>query len=163
MKRINAIWKREFQAYFKSPIGYIVIALFMMITAFLFASDIQYQYSDVGMMLLSVQTILFMIVIPMITMRSFSEERKNGSEILLLTSPASVLEIVVGKYMAAFSLLLVMTSSSIVFVLFTIGFGGMVDAKVLGAYIGFICIGAAYLSVGLFASSLTENPLALYS
>ncbi len=159
MKRIKAITKREFSAYFKSPIGYIVVALFMLITAFLFVSDLQYQYADVGMILLSIQSILFMIVIPLITMRSFSEERKNGTEVLLLTSPASVFEVVMGKYLAALSLLLVMTLGSVVYILFTVGFGGIIDAKVLGAYIGFVCIGAAYLSIGIFASSLTENQI----
>ena len=157
MQRMKAITKREFQSYFKSPIGYIVLALFMLITSFIFVSDLQYKYADVGTILLSVQSILFMIVIPMITMRSFSEERKNGSEVLLLTSPASVFEIVMGKYLASLFVLLIMTSTSLVFVLFTLAFGGTLDAKVVGAYIGFICIGAAYLSIGLFASSLTEN------
>lgn len=157
MKRINAIIKREFQSYFKSPIGYIVLALFMLITSFIFVSDLQYKYADVGTVLLSVQSILFMIIVPMLTMRSFAEERKNGSEVLLLTSPASIFEIVIGKYLASFFVLLVMTATSIVFIIFTLAFGGTVDAKVLGAYIGFICIGAAYLAIGLFASSLTEN------
>ncbi len=157
MRRINAIVKREIQSYFKSPIGYIVLALFMLITSFVFVSNLQYKYSDVGSILLSVQSILFMIIVPMITMRSFSEERKNGSEVLLLTSPASVFEIVIGKYLASLYLLLIMTATSIIFILFTLAFGGVVDAKVLGAYIGFICIGAAYLAIGLFASSLTEN------
>ncbi len=159
MKRINAIFKREFAAYFKSPIGYVVMSLFMLITAFIFVSDLQYQYADVGMILLSVQTILFLIVIPIITMRSFSEEMKNGSEVLLLTSPASVFEIVAGKYLAALSLLGVMTAGSLVYVVITLGFGGTIDAKVLGAYIGFISIGAVYLSIGLFASSMTENQI----
>ncbi len=157
MKRVNAIIKREFQSYFKSPIGYIVLTLFMLLTSFIFVSDLQYQYADVGTLLLSVQSILFMIAIPMLTMRSFSEERKNGSEILLLTSPASVFEIVIGKYLASFFVLLVMAATSLVFVLFTVAFGGVIDAKIIGAYIGFIFIGAAYLSIGLFASSLTEN------
>lgn len=157
MKRITAIVKREILSYFKSPIGYVVLALFMLITSFVFVSNLQYQYSDVGTILLSVQTILFMIVIPMITMRSFSEERKNGSEILLLTSPASVFEIVIGKYLASLFVLLVMTFTSVIFVILTLAFGGTIDGKVLGAYIAFILLGAAYLSIGLFASSLTEN------
>ncbi|MHB1483229.1 MAG: ABC transporter permease [Saccharofermentanales bacterium] len=157
MKRINAIVKREFLSYFKSPIGYIVLALFMILTSFLYVTDLQYQYADVGTMMLSVQSILFMIVIPMLTMRSFSEERKNGSEILLLTSPASVFEIVIGKYLASLYVLFVMTATSVIYIIFTISFGGVIDAKVLGAYIGFLCIGAAYLAIGIFASSLTEN------
>ncbi len=157
MSRINAIVKREFQSYFKSPVGYIVLAFFMLITSFIFVSDLQSQYADVGTVLLSVQSILFMIVVPMITMRSFSEERKNGSEVLLLTSPASIFEIVIGKYLASLYVLLVMTSTSFVFIIVTLAFGGTIDAKTVGAYIGFICIGAAYLSIGIFASSLTEN------
>lgn len=157
MSRINAIVKREFMSYFKSPVGYIVLAFFMLITSFIFVSDLQYMQADVGMVLLSVQSILFMVIVPMITMRSFSEERKNGTEVLLLTSPASVFEIVLGKYIASLYVLLAMTSTSIIFLLFTVAFGGTVDAKVLGSYIGFICIGAAYLAIGIFASSVTEN------
>ena len=157
MKRIGAIVRREYLSYFKSPIGYIILAMFVLVTSFVFVMDLQYQYSDIGTVLMSVQTILFMVIIPMITMRSFSEERKGGTEVLLLTSPASVFEIVMGKFLASFSLLLTMTATSVVYILFTLGFGGTVDAKTLGAYLGFIFIGAAYLSIGIFASSLTEN------
>jgi ABC-2 type transport system permease protein len=157
MKRINAIIKRELFAYFKSPIGYIVLTLFLLISGFIFVSDLQYQYADVGAVLLSAHSILFMIVVPMLTMRCFSEERKNGSEVLLLTSPASVFEIVMGKYLATLCFLLIMTATSLIFIVFTLAFGGSIDAKVIGSYIGFIAIGAAYLAIGVFASSLTEN------
>ncbi len=157
MKRISAIIKREYLSYFKSPIGYVILALFFLVTSFVFVMDLQYQYSDIGTVLLSVQTILFMVIIPMITMRSFSEERKGNTEVLLLTSPASVFEIVLGKYLASLYLLLTMTATSVVYILITLSLGGIVDAKTLGAYIGFIFIGAAYLSIGIFASSLTEN------
>ena len=157
MKRVSAIVRREYLSYFKSPIGYIVLAMFVLVTSFVFVMDLQAKYSDVGTVLMSVQTILFMVIIPMITMRSFSEERKGGTEVLLLTSPASVFEIVMGKFLASLGLLLTMTATSVVYLLFTLGFGGTVDAKTFGAYLGFIFIGAAYLSIGIFASSMTEN------
>jgi ABC-2 type transport system permease protein len=157
MSRVHAIFKREFMSYFKSPIGYVVLAMFMLISAFVFVTQLQNQYSDIATVLVLVQFVIFLIAIPMITMRSFSEERKNGSEILLLTSPASVFEIVLGKYLASFSILLIMAAGSVVYIVITLIFGGMIDEKIIGAYIAFIGLGAVYISIGLLASSVTEN------
>ncbi len=159
MKRIGAIFKRDLTAYFKSPIGYVILAVFAIIFGVLFSSEILFGgQSDIGSNLLFMQYILI-IIIPIITMRSFAEDRKSGTDVLLLTSPASVFEVVIGKFLASFTLLLIMTSSTLIHLMFTLGFNGIVDAKTLGAYIGFVFIGAAYLSIGLFASSLTENQL----
>ena len=159
MKRIGAIFKRDLTAYFKSPIGYVILAVFAIIFGVLFSTEIIFGgQSDIGSNLLFMQFMLI-IIIPIITMRSFSEDRKSGTDVLLLTSPASVFEVVIGKFLASFTLLLIMTSSTLIHLMFTLGFDGTVDAKTLGAYIGFVFIGAAYLSIGLFASSLTENQL----
>lgn len=159
MKRVGAIFKRDLMAYFKSPIGYIILAVFVIIFGILFSSDVLFGgQSDIGGNLLFMQFMLI-IIVPIITMRGFTEDRKSGTDVLLLTSPASIYEVVIGKFFAAFTLLLIMTSSTLIHLLFTLGFGGTIDAKTLGAYIGFVFVGAAYLSIGLFASSLTENQL----
>ena len=158
MKRTLAIFKREFAAYFRSPMGYVVIAIFMAISGLFFASGILSAYLDLVGQLSFIQSFFF-VIIPLMTMRAFSEDRKNGTEVLLYTSPASSIEIVLGKYLAALALFGVMTAGTLIHVIITGLYGGIVDISVLGAYIGFVFLGAAYVSIGVFASALTENQI----
>ncbi len=158
MHRIQAIARRDFLSYYKSPIGYVILAIFVLVNGFLFSSNLlSYRYADVGGQLMAISSILFLIIIPLMTMRTFSEERRNGTETLLLTSPASVAEVVIGKYLGTLYMFLTMTASSLIFLVITVLFDGNVDIKILGSYIGFIFLGAAYLAIGVFASSVTEN------
>ncbi|NLM78212.1 MAG: ABC transporter permease [Ruminococcaceae bacterium] len=158
MTRIRAIFKREFLAYFRSPIGYVVFAIFMAVGGIFFASGILGSYIDIVSEIGFIQSFLF-IIIPLMTMRSFSEDRRNGTEVLLFTSPASTLEIVLGKYFAALTLFVLMTAGTFTHLIITSLYGGLIDSSVLGAYIGFIFMGVAYVSIGCFASALTENQI----
>ena len=158
MNRVKAIFKREFLAYFRSPIGYVVFAIFMAVSGLFFASGILNSYIDIVSELGFIQSFLF-IIIPLMTMRSFSEDRRNGTEVLLFTSPASTLEIVLGKYLAALALFALMTAGTFSHLIITSFYGGLIDISVLGAYIGFIFLGVAYVSIGCFASALTENQI----
>ena len=158
MKRTLAIFKREFFAYFRSPMGYVVIAIFMAISGLFFASGVLSAYLDLVGQISFIQSFFF-VIIPLMTMRAFSEDRKNGTEVLLYTSPANSVEIVLGKYLAALALFGVMTGGTLIHVIITSLYGGVVDISVLGAYIGFIFLGAAYVSIGVFASALTENQI----
>jgi ABC-2 type transport system permease protein len=157
MKRINAILRRDYASFFRSPIGYVVLAIYMFLNGIYYTGDIGNNVSDIGGQIGAFEWVVFILLIPLITMRIFSEDRKNGTEILLLTSPASVWEIVFGKYLAVFSVFMTMIASSFIFPILTVAFGGNVDAKAIGVYIGFIGLGAAFLAVGVFASSMTEN------
>lgn len=158
MTRIKAIFKREFFAYFRSPIGYVVFAIFMAVSGLFFASGILSSYIDMVSEINFVQSFLF-IIIPLMTMRSFSEDRRNGTEVLLFTSPANTLEIVLGKYLAALALFVLMTAGTFTHLIIASLYGGLIDISVLGAYIGFIFLGVAYVSIGCFASALTENQI----
>ncbi len=158
MKRTLAIFKREFFAYFRSPMGYVVIAIFMAISGLFFASGVLSAYLDLVGQISFIQSFFF-VIIPLMTMRAFSEDRKNGTEVLLYTSPANSVEIVLGKYLAALALFGVMTGGTLIHVIITSLYGGVVDISVLVAYIGFIFLGAAYVSIGVFASALTENQI----
>lgn len=158
MKEIKAIWKRDFLGYFRSPIGWVLLAIFTLISSLIFSSNILAAYSNVSYEL-SFMLSLFFVLIPILTMKSFAEERKNGTEILLLTSPASTMQIVLGKYLAAFSLFLIMTATTLIHVLITIMLGGLVDAVLFGTYVAFILSGAIYIAIGVFISSLTENQI----
>lgn len=154
-----AIIKKEFKSYFLSPIGYIYIGIFLLMCSVFFYLDVYYYAStDFTYMFGSVSTILTFIV-PLITMRMFSEERKNGTEQLLLTSPRSISSVVIGKFIAAALVVLV----SVVFTLIYYGilcyFGEPQLGKSLIAILGFALLAIAYISFGMFASSLTENQI----
>jgi ABC-2 type transport system permease protein len=158
MKSTIAIFKREFYAYFRSPMGYVLFAIFMAISGLFYASSILSGMADMVSEISFIQSFLF-VIIPILTMRIFSEDRKNGTEVLLYTSPASTLNIVIGKYLAALALFLLMTAGTLSHVVITAIFGGVLDSSTLGAYIGFIFLGAAYVAIGVFASALTENQI----
>jgi ABC-2 type transport system permease protein len=100
---------------------------------------------------------IFILAIPLLTMRLFSEERRQKTDQLLLTSPITVTDIVLGKFLAAFALYLATLLITLVYVAFIALFGELAVAEVLGSYIGFIFLGASYISIGIFISAGTEN------
>ena len=150
-----AVFKKEFKSYFYSPMAYIVIGLFIVVTSFIFCYFFLPQ-GDFTPMLDMIVYLQFLLV-PMLTMRLLTEDRKNGTESLLLTSPTKLASIVVGKYLAALAVFMAMVALSWVYPLVLLGFGGVVTAKLVGGYVGYVLIGAAFIAFGLFASSLTEN------
>lgn len=159
MSRILAIFRRDYGYFFRSPIGYVILAIFMFLYGLFFGLDLYVNaYSDIAALMSSMlQYLVLIILLPLITMRIFSEDRKVGTEILLLTSPSSVWEIVLGKYLAVAGVFLTMMASSALFPILTLAFGGKVDAQALGVYVGYLFLGLAFLSIGVFASALTEN------
>ncbi len=158
MKRMTAILRKELLSYFKSPIGWVVFAIFMAVSGVYLASGLSYSSADMTGEIAFIQSMLF-IIIPLLTMKTFSEEKRNGTDVLLLTSPASLLEIVLGKYLAILSIFLLMTLGTVIHLLIVVYFGGLIQISVLGAYIGFILLGAAYLAIGVFASAMTESQI----
>lgn len=152
-----AIVKKEFKQYFLSPIGYIYIGIFLLTCSVFFYIDIfNYQSTEFANMFGSAATILTFIV-PILTMRMFAEERKNGTEILLLTSPRSVTKIVLGKFIAATFVVLVSTLLTLMYFLILTFFGQPHLGSSLVAILGFSLLAISYVSFGMFASSLTEN------
>ena len=152
-----AIVKKEFKSYFLSPIGYIYIGVFLLTCSIFFYLDIFVNLStDFPYMFRSAVTILTFIV-PLITMRMFSEERKNGTEQLLLTSPRSITQVVLGKFIAAALVVLVSVLLTLIYFGILRYFGETQLGKSLIAILGFALLSIAYVSFGMFASSLTEN------
>jgi ABC-2 type transport system permease protein len=154
-----AILKRDFRSYFNSPIAYVVIGLFTFLLSLFFNDGLGTGTSDFMGDIVGTMSFLLMFFVPIITMRTIAEDKKNGTEVLLLTSPAKIGEIVMGKYLAAFSVFLVMTAVSFIFPIILIIFGKPDVALIASAYLGFILYGAVYVAVGVFASSLTENQI----
>jgi len=157
---MTAIFKREFTSYFRSPVGWAALAFVQLLGGIYFSSYMQLQgIVSIGgeISLLSASLI---IVIPIITMRLFSEERKNGTEVLLITSSVPLYKIVLGKYLAALSLIGIMILSTILHVILVLYMGGHIDWGTLGSYISFFLLASVFLAAGEMTSSLSENQIA---
>ncbi len=152
-----AIFMREVKAYFYSPIAYVLIGLFVFITSIFFLlSNLSYGVAEFNNVL-STMGFILMFIVPILTMRILAEDRKNQTEVLLVTSPVSLSGIVVGKFLATLFVFLVMTAITFIFPIVLFIFGKPDLAPIVGGYIGFILLGASFISIGVFASSLTEN------
>jgi len=155
-----AIFWKEVKSYFYSPMAYILIGLFILLTSIFFypnllypsqGGDFTYNLSNMGFILL--------FIVPILTMRILAEDRKNGTEVLLITSPVSIMSMVVGKFLAVCFVFLIMTALTFVYPIILLAFGGTFTVQLIGGYIGFILLGATFISIGVFASSLTENQI----
>jgi ABC-2 type transport system permease protein len=153
-----AIFWKEVKSYFYSPMAYILIGLFIMLTSIFFYPSLVYSSGDFNGTLSSMGFLL-LFIIPILTMRILAEDRKNGTEVLLITSPASITSIVVGKYLASCFVFAIMTILTFIYPVILLAFGGTFTVQLVGGYIGFILLGATFISVGVFASSLTENQI----
>jgi len=154
-----AIYKRELRAYFTSAIGYIFVAVFLILSGLSFAfttllsntTDVSFYYT--------IMMFLFIILIPILTMRLLSEEKKLKTEQILLTAPVSLTKIVLAKYLAAFTLFtLTFAISNLNFIALYI-YGTPNTPILISTSLGILIIGAAFIAIGLFVSSLTENQL----
>lgn len=169
-----AIFKKELRSYFINPIGYVFVGIFLLCSALSCSYTTLLSNSYDVSAYFMIMIIAFAILIPLLTMRLFSEERKMRTEQLLLTAPVSLTGMVLGKYFAAFSVFLgCMAASCINFIpLYVIAaaergnlgydttFVGPVTAQVIGGMIALVLIGAAFIAIGTLVSALTENQLA---
>ena len=154
-----AVLKKEFKSYLLSPIGYIFIGLFLLMFSIFFIVTI-FQNSVVNFEYLFYNgATILTFVIPVLTMRMFSEERKNGTEQLLLTSPRSITSIVLGKFFAAALIMLITEVFTLIYFAILKYFGEPSLAVALTTLGGFFLLSLAYISFGMFASSITENQI----
>ena len=152
-----AVLKKELKSYFLSPIGYVFIGLFLLMTSVFFYLDIlSYGMSKFQNMFYSLATILTFIT-PILTMRMFSEEKKEGTDQLLFTSPRGITSIVFGKFLAAICVLLITELLTFIYYFILMYFGSPDFVSAIVTLGGFLLLGAAYISFGMFASSITEN------
>lgn len=152
------VFKKELKSYFLSPIGYVAIGIFLAVfSVFFFLTTISYGDVDLGYLYYNTARYGLLIMVPILTMRMFSEERKNGTEQLLLTSPRSMSGIVLGKYFSAVALIVITLIISIMYFVIISFFGTPSITLTLTSMLGFLLVAMAAISVGMFASSLTEN------
>lgn len=159
MRQVAHILNKELKDYFISPIAYIVISIFLLVTGwFFFATFFLFNQADLRNFF-GLLPVIFSFIIPAVTMRLFSEELNVGSYELLLTLPVTFLDIILGKFLAG----VVFVAAALVPTLFYsvfISFLGQLDwGPIAGGYLGAILLGAAYTAIGLFASSLTRNQI----
>ena len=154
-----AVIKKEFKSYFYSPVGSVFIGLFLIMFSIFFYVDVfKYQSTNFEYIFYSGSTILTFIV-PILTMRTIAEERKTGTEQLLLTSPLSITKVVLGKFIAA--TLIVVITEICTFLYFGIlcYFGTPHITTALVTLLGFLLLAMSYISFGILASSITENQI----
>jgi len=156
-----AVFKRELRAYFSSPIGFVVIGLFVFLSAIFFAATNLLGASSEYNGLLSTMAFIFLFLVPILTMRLLTEEKRQHTDQMLITSPLSVTAIVIGKYLAAVAVFLITLLVTVLFPIMMSFFSllGLEWWKILGGYIGLFLLGSAFIAVGLFFSSLTESQI----
>ena len=159
MDQVIHIFRKEFSAYFISPIAYIVIAIFLLITGwFFFATFFIFNQANLRTFY-TLLPLVFAFVIPAITMRLMSEEINVGSDEILLTMPVTIRDVILGKFLASVALVGAMMIPTVAYPL-TVSFMGPLDwGPVVGGYVGAVFLGAAFSAVGLFASALTRNQI----
>ena len=154
------IFKKELKTYFLSPIGYIAIGIFMLVySIFFYITTIAYGSIDMGNLYYATARYGLLLMVPLLTMRMFAEERKNGTEQLLLTSPRSVTSIVLGKFFAAVAVILITLIISIVYSVIISFFGNVNIPTLIVTMVGFLLVAMAAISIGMLASSITENQI----
>ncbi|MDP4152675.1 MAG: ABC transporter permease, partial [Bacillota bacterium] len=157
---MRAIFKRELKSYFTSPIGYILLSIFCILTALTFCtSNLKYSYTSMTDLFQFIMAWVLMIMAPILTMKLMSEEKKLKTDQLLLTSPVSIPGIVIGKFLSALVFFLIALSSTLLYVLVTFIYGKPDVGLLIGNYLAIIFLASSFLAIGIFISSLTENQL----
>jgi ABC-2 type transport system permease protein len=178
MRNTLAIAQKELHSYFVSPIGYIFLGVFAFLYGYFYVTMLnffvrqsmqmsQFGGSPEGMNvnqimlrpLLQNVTILILFLMPMVTMRSYAEEKRSGTIELLLTSPLTDLQIILGKFLGALSLWAVALAISAVHIVVLFVYGSPEWKPILTAYLGLLLMGGCFISVGLLISSLTSNQI----
>ncbi len=154
-----AIFKKELKSYFTSMTGYVFVAFFLVIVGIYYA-----VYNLMNMVanfeyVLSGISFIFVLLVPILTMRLMAEDKKQKTDQLLFTSPLSISKIISGKYFAVLSVFLIAMVIVCLYPLILLQFGSLSLKVAYGSILGFTLLGAAYISIGLFVSSLTESQL----
>lgn len=159
-----SIYKKEIQSFFYTPFAYAIAALFMLLFSLSFSTGIArisqsntwaFSFAEVFYSVI----LYFIFLLPILTMRTFADERKNGTEVLLMTSPVSVAKIVIAKFLALITVYLFMLLGTAIFPILTAAKGEVVVSQLICAYIGIFCWGLMYIALGMLISALTENSI----
>lgn len=178
MRNVVPIFKKEMKSYFYSPIAYVVLTIFLALTGYLFFTNFaffalisrqavqnpqimrQLSVTDsVFTPLLGNMGIILLLMIPLLTMRLFAEEKKQGTMELLFTYPLRDGEVLMGKFLACLAVYAIMLALTALYPLLMTVFGRPEPGPILSGYLGLLLLGAAFIAMGLLASSLTQNQI----
>lgn len=154
-----AIYKRELKSYFSSAIGYVVLATFVFFASLFFVIyNLVYDTTSMTNVFGSMM-LIYVFLIPILTMRTFSEEKRQKTDQALLTAPVSLTGIVLGKFFAALTIYAIGLCSLIIFALILAAFATVETWVIVGNIVGMLLVGAALISIGIFISNLTESQI----
>ncbi len=166
MKRDNnsltVLLKKELLVALKTPAAYVVIVVFLLISGYLYADNLFPSNVATLRPFFSLTTILFLFFIPALTMRTFSEEFRNGTIEVIVTHPISRGKLIGAKFLATFIIVLTSLIPTVVYFIAVASLGNIDSGTVLTGYLGLLFLSAGYISVGIFASSLTQNQVAAF-
>ena len=151
------LWKKEFRTYFLTPAGYIFTGTFLLLSGVFFSITNLLQNNAIYSSLLQNITLIFILIIPILTMKMISEETRNKTDQLLLTSPLKVKSIVLGKYLGAVSVYFISLSLTFIYPYILSKYSDISLGEIAAGYVGIFFMGTAFIAIGLFISSLTEN------
>lgn len=155
-----AIFNKELRSYFASTTAYIFMGIFLLISGIFFALQNVLYSNPYFNGVLGSMNFVFLLIVPILTMKIISEETKTRTDQLLLTSPLSVTGIVLGKYFAAVALFLITLLITVLYPLILSLYGNIGALEILSAYVGFFMMGCCFIAVGVFVSSLTDSQVA---
>lgn len=154
-----AVFKKEMRSYFTSVIGYVFLVLYLALAGGIFAFTTLFSMSASVTEFFSYMIVVSAIILPLLTMKSFSEERKAKTEQLLLTSPVSIIGIVMGKFLAAYVMFAACIVLNSLYFLILLNYASLKIALLVGNLVAILLVGMVFIAIGLFVSSLTENQL----
>jgi len=154
-----SIFKREVASYFISPMAYVMGAVFLMLSGYFFSVILLATHSASMQGVLGNMAVIFIFIAPVLTMRLLAEERKLGTDELIMTAPVSITSIVAGKYLAAVFTYLVYLAVTLIYPAILIKYGSPDMGPIYSGYLGMFLFGAGCLAVGTFSSSLTDNQM----
>jgi ABC-2 type transport system permease protein len=162
LSNVGPIYRREIRSYFNSPVAYVVIVVFLAIVGWYFSNNLFLMNTASMRIVFELVPLVFLFFVPAVTMRLLAEEKKSGTLELLTTKPVRDVEIVLGKFLAAWTLLAATLAPTLVYMV-TLMFLGTPDlGPVVTGYLGLMLTGGVYIAIGLFASSLTENQIVAF-
>ena len=152
-----SIWKRELQGYFYTPVGYVFMGVFLLLSSVIFFLTIMQTRSSDLLTFIGTMSYLWMLLCPVLTMRLLAEEKQKRTDQLLLTSPVSLPGVVLGKYLAAVTVMMMTVLLTGLFVIIVALYGQVYPGELLVGYLGFVLQGCAFIALDLFISGCTSN------
>jgi ABC-2 type transport system permease protein len=159
---VGTIFKKELRSYFNSPVAYVVIVVFLAIVGWMYTSSMFLINVASLRMMFELIPLVFLFVVPAITMRLLAEEKKAGTIELLTTKPLHDWEIVAGKFLAAWALIGIALVPTLIYYITVVFLGDIDNGPVVGGYLGLLFMAGVYVAIGLLASSFTENQIVAF-